>query len=569
MHEAGSSTEFTWPGPARAPGERWWARSLAAACVLLAAYVGLSALCDPRGTLGTDTGGKLATLREMDAHDTWRPDVGYWAAPIDPDGLAHPIFYTERFDEQYVNVTTLPMLVAAKPLYALGGVRAALALPMLGGIAVAFAGRALARRLGSRAPWVAFWLLGLASPVVIYSLDLWEHTLGLAAMAWGVVALVDLADGRRAPLAAGLLAGAAFGGAATLRTEALLYGAVLTAAVLVRVGRRSARAAAAAGLGALSALAAATLGNEMLERVLLGSPLRSGRAAGSATSAGGETSTRLAEGLRTTIGLNYADLAVDVLVGTLIVAALAVAAALAAREARTGKPVARRHLIELVAVAVVLYVVRFRTGLSFVSGMLPATPVAVAGLMVGPRLRHAWLVVWALLCLPAVWALQYVGGAAPQWGGRYVLLSGWILGVAGIVALEVVAPFVRRAFVALAVGVTLYGGAFVVDRTHDGARTFAAIASLDDDIVIARFGHVFREAGDFYTRERRWLTAVDPAAVAKAAAVVDVAHPATLAVITYPDDGAAEFRGYAMTSSEPLRFFSERLEVRHYERVER
>ena len=37
------------------------------------------ALNDPRGTLGTDTGGKLATLHVMDRGGELDPDVGYWA----------------------------------------------------------------------------------------------------------------------------------------------------------------------------------------------------------------------------------------------------------------------------------------------------------------------------------------------------------------------------------------------------------------------------------------------------------------------------------------------------------
>ena len=87
----------------------------------------------------------------------------------------------------------------ARPLWSLGGYRGALLLPMLGGVATALAARALARRLApaasrARAEAASFWLVGLASPVAIYALDLWEHTLGLAAMAWAVVLLVDAAS---------------------------------------------------------------------------------------------------------------------------------------------------------------------------------------------------------------------------------------------------------------------------------------------------------------------------------------------------------------------------------------
>ena len=140
----------------------------------------------------------------MTQRGTVDPDVGYWAEDLDPTGRLHPLWYTTRLGDRWVNVTTLPMIEAAAPLYRLGGYRLALLLPMLGGVAAAFAGRALARRIvdagrGDRAGWTAFWLIGLASPVTIYALDLWEHALGLALLAWAAVALVDVVEGRRPP----------------------------------------------------------------------------------------------------------------------------------------------------------------------------------------------------------------------------------------------------------------------------------------------------------------------------------------------------------------------------------
>ena len=43
--------------------------------------------------------------------------------------------------------------------------------------------------------WPAFWLAGLASPLAVYALDLWEHTLGVAFMGGGVLLLVDVVPG--------------------------------------------------------------------------------------------------------------------------------------------------------------------------------------------------------------------------------------------------------------------------------------------------------------------------------------------------------------------------------------
>ncbi len=174
-------------------------RPLVACLVLLALYATCTlALNDPRGTLGTDTGSKLATLHVMDQKGTLVPEIGYWAAAADPKGDVHPIFYSFKVNGTWVNVTTLPMIYAAYPLFELGGDRAVLLIPMLGAMLCALAARSLARRLGRGSGWSAFWVMGLVSPVAIYALDFWEHSLGLALMLWGVVWLLRVLDDDRA-----------------------------------------------------------------------------------------------------------------------------------------------------------------------------------------------------------------------------------------------------------------------------------------------------------------------------------------------------------------------------------
>ena len=85
------------------------------------------------------------------------------------------------------NVTTLPMLYAAYPLYRIGGTAPCSCSRCWVRCSARFAARALARRLGGGTGWTAFWAIGLASPVAIYALDFWEHSIGLALMLWGVV----------------------------------------------------------------------------------------------------------------------------------------------------------------------------------------------------------------------------------------------------------------------------------------------------------------------------------------------------------------------------------------------
>src|ERR1700704_4467839 len=124
-------------------------RPLVAALLLLVCYFAAASFNSTRGYLGTDTGAKVATLQVMQSHHDFDPNAGYWAARDDPQGRLHPLYDTRHVGDRYVSVTTLPMLLLARPLWALGGMRLALLLPMLGGVAAAAAARVLAKRLGS------------------------------------------------------------------------------------------------------------------------------------------------------------------------------------------------------------------------------------------------------------------------------------------------------------------------------------------------------------------------------------------------------------------------------------
>lgn len=544
------------------------ARPLAAGLVLLVCYFAAAAFNSPRGYLGTDTGAKVATLRVMESHHTFDPDAGYWAAAEDPDGSLHPLYDTRRVGDKYVAVTTFPMLLLARPLWALGGMHLALLLPMLGAVAVAFAARALAKRIGSRSPATVFWIVGLASPVFVYALDLWEHTLGLACMVWAVVLLYDSwssrGGGSRAVWFGAVGAGALFGLGVTMRTEALLYGAVATAvtALAIAVADRSLRRAVPVGLGSLAGIVPVLVAYDRWERAILGGSLRSSRTAGTAGAAGSEAATRLGEALRTTIGLNYASLGVEALAGGCVAIALVAAAVMLA--GRKGRP---RYQAELLGAAAVLLAVRFHSGLSFVSGFVPALPITAFGAVLAWRdARRRILAVIALVALPGVWMLQYTGGAGPQWGGRYVLLTGFLLAVVGIVATETLPHWSRLAALALCVGVTLAGVRYLEIRTHEGARVADTVAAMPDDVVISRFAYLFREAGSRYTPERQWLTALGDRDLARAAGIARAHDAQTVAVVSEPGR-RARLAGYRFTGRTALQVFSETLVVDSYRRL--
>ncbi|MCJ7438361.1 MAG: hypothetical protein MUP97_11460 [Acidimicrobiia bacterium] len=495
------------------------ARPLAASMVLLVVYAGCSLLNDPRAFLHTDTGGKVATLRAMDARGDLDPDLGYWAEDQDPEGSVHAIAMTYRIGDRWVNVTTLPMIYAALPLYELGGLRGILLLPMLGAVLCALAARSRARRLAraspDRAGAVAFWTVGLATPVVVYALEFWEHTLGLAAMLGGVVLFLDVADGK-AGWRSALLGGTCFGLAATMRTEAFVYAAVtfVVVGVSLLVARRGniIRIAAGAAIGLVVPLAL----NQGLERLVLGQGLRAGRASSAAAEGGANLVTRVEDALRTSVGLNHYAPKVDWLLGGLVVILVGVAAAVLLEPTR-------RRLGAYVALgaAVALMLVRFSDGLGFVPGMLVASPLAVAGVIAATRdsqMRRVATI--AIGALPLVWFFQYRGGANPQWGGRYVLASAVLLAIVGTVALlergaKALAPVVIAAVLFTGCGV-----AWLSVRSHAIADA-ASVLEAREPILSSGLPHQLREWGAFYSPDRRWLTAETSGELPTALAVLD------------------------------------------------
>jgi hypothetical protein len=502
--------------PDRGPYQ-WIRRPIGACLLLLAVYATCTlALNDPRGTLGTDTGGKLATLHVMDRTDTLVPEVGYWASSSDPKGDLHPLFYTFKVDGKWVNVTTLPMVYAAYPLYELGGDRAVLVLPMLGALFCALAARSLARLLGGGSGWSAFWVIGLASPVAIYALDFWEHTLGLAFMLWGAVWLVRMLE-PRASRWTPLLAGACFGAAATMRTEALVYLAVCGGvACLVFLCRfRGWLATIGRGCAVLVGAAVPILANEVLERATLGGTLRASRATSTAGGVGTSLQVRFQEARTTLAGMNRFDLTPDFVFGLMIVVLVALSVWIFVRSGDRIPVIGSCAL----AAACFFYLVGFSAGLGFIPGMLTASPFAAIGLVFGWRADVRVITAMAVLALPLVWAFQYSGGAGPQWGGRYTLLSGALLLIAATVVLE----GHRAAMVAglvVAVLVTGFGLAWLSVRSHWAATGIAQIVDRHDQAVISGEAHVLREGGAFYEPGRHWLTATNAGELQRAVAIL-------------------------------------------------
>ena len=533
-------------------------RPLVASLVLFATYAGIAQLNDPRAFLGPDTGGKVATLRAMATRGDLDPDLGYWAQEHDPSGVAHPIALTRRVGDRWVNVTTFPMLYAAVPLYEVGGLRAIVLLPMLGGVLTALAARALARRLGGSGDAV-FWLVGMATPVAVYALDFWAHTLGAAAMLWGIVALCDVADGRGGwRVAAG--GGLCFGLAATMRTEAFVYAAVTFLVVGTALARRSRSVlwsrAGAAGLG----FVVPVLANQVVERVVLGEGLRAARTAGAAAAGGGDLVARLEDALRTTVGLNYfGPPVIDWVLGMLVVVLMALGALALLDGRRSSSRLGTSVAVGALVGAALLFLVRFEHGVGFIPGMLVASPLAVVGLVAARRDRtSARLAAIALLAMPLVWLFRYGGGANAEWGGRYVLVSGVIFAVIGIRALARRGTAALATFAVASLLLTGCGVGWLVVRSRSVARALTELTGGSDPVVTRGLPQLLREGGAFYEPGDRWLTVEEPGELPVVLDVLDAGRPAHFTLIArYPSQAPQRLGSYSRAGTDRVGFLGD------------
>jgi hypothetical protein len=157
--------------------------------------------------------------------------VPYQGADFDPKGEFRPILYpfSEMLGDQQVPVfSPLFMVMGGALLWLLGGIGPFL-LPLFGGWICLFAGWLLWSHHRKEHDGTLFLiLLGLGSPILFYSLSLWEHSLAVALVTLSFY-LVD--SGRRFHfitqsvrlLAAGVLMGFAVG----LRSETLLWPLVI------------------------------------------------------------------------------------------------------------------------------------------------------------------------------------------------------------------------------------------------------------------------------------------------------------------------------------------------------
>ena len=520
-----------------------------AAAALAVAYLAVIVLGDPRAGLISDSGGKLATAQVMAEARTLSPDVGYWAEDLDPEGWFHPLANTERVGDRWVQATSLPYAAATAGLWALAGPLGVALLSAAGGVAAALAARHLARHLGARGD-IAFWLVGLASPLAVYAVDAWEHAPAAGLALWGIALALDADRPTRAAAACALL-----GAALLLRAE--VGASVISFAVAcLCVGefrRRFTRqpqlvVAGAAAAGSLLAV------NALLERWLLDAGVRDARASAGAVDAGSEVGRRLTDAVVTGAGLladeTASGIAVSlVLAGALLVLTLGLVGRL------TLSPAATRGVT---AVVVALYGLRLLDGWANVPGVLAAVPVVVLAATVTRTPPVRVLLGTALGAVPVVWAAQWKGGHVLQWGGRYLLVPTLLLLVLAAVALE--GPVRRllpaRVLLGITVAVGALGLGWHIHRTDVVAGQGQALEALSaETVVVTDMPHLGRELGAWYD-DRRWLSA-DVASLEEAVGIASELAPPAIALVgrtpsVRPPVNPPSIAGYHLTETWPV-----------------
>jgi hypothetical protein len=118
-----------------------------------------------------------------------------------------------------------------------------------------------------------------------------------------------------------------------------------------------------------------------------------------------------------------------------------------------------------------------------------------------------------------------------------VLLSGFVLGVVGVVSLPRLHRLARRSLVGLAVAVTLFGLVWLVQRSHDTSRAGRELSSGDEPVLVFErtLGFVPREFAA-HPGNGRWLVAADPGEQAKAATITRSAGFREFGYVTLDED---------------------------------
>lgn len=400
--------------PARAVTHRREGRQVALLALVL---LGAVLVTRPGTAFMSDEGLALVQV-DLLAEGHWLHDSPLDGADgLDPDGSGTPFraqVVTEEGSAPYGKHPVYPVLLLGARW--LAGPVGPVLVSVAGGILAAIAAGCLARRLGAPAGDVAFWVCGLASPLLFDSLIVFGHTVAAALVTLALLAAVRPVTSRPSGSTLALVAGA-IAVACLLRNEALVVaGGIAVASVVAPAGgRRRGNWLAAASLGGA---AAAWLLDAATRALLFGEVLaQRPPAAGE----GERLADRLSALQRTLLDSGYGEQGVlgAVLAAWVLGCAAVLWAVLRGRAEATA-------LKAVLAAGVGLHAVRLASDPdALVPGLLIAFPLAallpallVAGRPVTPPQRFLALALG--LSAAGILLAQYRTGGGLEWGGRYL-----------------------------------------------------------------------------------------------------------------------------------------------------
>jgi 4-amino-4-deoxy-L-arabinose transferase-like glycosyltransferase len=178
-----------------------------------------------RGFATGDAGVKLWQVQGMLRTGDLHAPLAYPGAIYDPEHQYSPFVepWSMWFEGQPYSEYTSPFIWISAPLFAAFDHPGLLLLPWLSGAAIILmtawlAWRVRPDRWASLAPLI----VGFSSPLLLYSLEFWEHTPGATLAVFALVGVIKAIDSRRRALWL-MLSGMAIGLGLTMRAELYVY----------------------------------------------------------------------------------------------------------------------------------------------------------------------------------------------------------------------------------------------------------------------------------------------------------------------------------------------------------
>ncbi len=193
-----------------------------------------------RGFATGDAGVKLWQVQGMLRTGDLHAPLAYPGAIYDPEHQYSPFVepWSMWFEGQPYSEYTSPFIWLSAPLYAVFDHAGLLLLPWLSGAAIILMTAWLAWRVRpDRWACLAPLIAGLSSPLLLYSLEFWEHTPGAALAVFALVGVIKAVDSRRRALWL-MLSGMAIGLGLTMRAELYVYPVALVIGLLATPPRR-------------------------------------------------------------------------------------------------------------------------------------------------------------------------------------------------------------------------------------------------------------------------------------------------------------------------------------------